>query len=33
MEELLEQAKLVADSGATVLIQSESGTGKELLAL
>ena len=32
MEELLEQAKLVADSGATVLIQSESGTGKELLA-
>ncbi|RRQ21338.1 sigma 54-interacting transcriptional regulator [Thiohalobacter thiocyanaticus] len=32
MEELLQQAKLVADSGATVLIQSESGTGKELLA-
>lgn len=32
MEDLLEQSALVADSDATVLIQSESGTGKELLA-
>lgn len=32
MEDLLQQAKLVADSEAAVLIQSESGTGKELLA-
>ena len=32
MEELLQQARLVADSEAAVLIQSESGTGKELLA-
>lgn len=32
MEGLLEQVTLVADSDATILIQSESGTGKELLA-
>jgi two-component system response regulator GlrR len=32
MEDLLQQARLVADSEASVLIQSESGTGKELLA-
>ncbi|MFO1311643.1 MAG: sigma 54-interacting transcriptional regulator [Burkholderiales bacterium] len=32
MEDLLRQAKLVADSGASVLIHGESGTGKELLA-
>lgn len=32
MEDLLQQARLVADSEAAVLIQSESGTGKELLA-
>src|SRR5205814_475080 len=32
MEALLRQASLVADSEAPVLIQSESGTGKELLA-
>src|SRR5690348_15984915 len=32
MEDLLRQAKLVADSDATVLIFGESGTGKELLA-
>lgn len=32
MEALLQQANLVADSDAPVLIQSDSGTGKELLA-
>jgi two-component system response regulator GlrR len=32
MEDLLRQAKLVADSDAAVLITGESGTGKELLA-
>ncbi|MFW5454246.1 sigma 54-interacting transcriptional regulator [Thioalkalivibrio sulfidiphilus] len=32
MEEALRQARLVADSETNVLIQSESGTGKELLA-
>jgi two-component system, NtrC family, response regulator GlrR len=32
MEEALRQARLVADSESNVLIQSESGTGKELLA-
>jgi two-component system response regulator GlrR len=32
MEDLLRQAKLVADSDASVLIYGESGTGKELLA-
>jgi two-component system, NtrC family, response regulator GlrR len=32
MEEVLRQARLVAESGASVLICSESGTGKELLA-
>ncbi len=32
MEALLHRAKLVAQSEASVLIQSESGTGKELLA-
>jgi two-component system, NtrC family, response regulator GlrR len=32
MEEVLRQARLVAESGASVLIYSESGTGKELLA-
>jgi two-component system, NtrC family, response regulator GlrR len=32
MESLLSQAKLVADSEASVLIQGESGTGKELFA-
>lgn len=32
MESLLTQAKLVARSDASVFIQSESGTGKELLA-
>jgi DNA-binding NtrC family response regulator len=32
MEELLERARQVAQSDATVLIQAESGTGKELLA-
>lgn len=32
MEDLLGQAKLVADSQASVLICGESGTGKELLA-
>ena len=32
MESLLTQARLVADSDASVLIQGESGTGKELLA-
>jgi two-component system, NtrC family, response regulator GlrR len=32
MEEALRQARLVADSDSNVLIQSESGTGKELLA-
>lgn len=32
MESLLTQARLVADSEASVLIQGESGTGKELVA-
>ncbi len=32
MEDLLRQARLVADSDASVLIYGESGTGKELLA-
>lgn len=32
MDELLRQAKLVADSDVSILIQSQSGTGKELLA-
>lgn len=32
MESLLTQARLVADSEASVLVQGESGTGKELLA-
>lgn len=32
MQSLLAQAKLVAESDASVLIQGESGTGKELLA-
>lgn len=32
MQSLLSQAKLVAESDASVLIQGESGTGKELLA-
>ncbi|HMA30570.1 MAG TPA: sigma 54-interacting transcriptional regulator [Casimicrobiaceae bacterium] len=32
MEDLLRQAKLVADSDASVLIFGDSGTGKELLA-
>ena len=32
MEDLLRQARLVADSDATVLITGESGTGKELMA-
>jgi two-component system response regulator GlrR len=32
MEDLLRQARLVADSDASVLICGESGTGKELLA-
>ena len=32
LEDLLRQAKLVADSDASVLIYGESGTGKELLA-
>jgi two-component system response regulator GlrR len=32
MEDLLRQARLVADSDASVLILGESGTGKELLA-
>lgn len=32
MEAVLRQASLIADSEAPVLIQSESGTGKELLA-
>lgn len=32
MEDLLVQAKLVAESDTSVLIQGESGTGKELLA-
>jgi two-component system response regulator GlrR len=32
MEDLLRQARLVADSDASVLIRGESGTGKELLA-
>jgi len=32
MESLLTQARLVADSDASVLIQGKSGTGKELLA-
>lgn len=33
MEELLSQAKLVAETDSTVLIRGESGTGKELLAI
>jgi two-component system response regulator GlrR len=32
MEDLLRQAKLVADSDASILIHGESGTGKELFA-
>ncbi|MCL2309366.1 MAG: sigma 54-interacting transcriptional regulator [Proteobacteria bacterium] len=32
MEDLLRQARLVAESDASVLIQGESGSGKELLA-
>ncbi|MCL4764257.1 MAG: sigma 54-interacting transcriptional regulator, partial [Burkholderiales bacterium] len=32
MEDLLRQARLVADSDAAVLVYGESGTGKELLA-
>ncbi|NDP43458.1 MAG: response regulator [Aromatoleum sp.] len=32
MEDLLRQAKLVADSDASVLLYGDSGTGKELLA-
>ncbi len=32
MEELLEQARRAANTRASILIQSESGTGKELLA-
>lgn len=32
MEETLQRARLVADSEASVLIQGDSGTGKELLA-
>lgn len=32
MEDLLRQARLVADSDASILIYGESGTGKELLA-
>src|SRR5205085_12022753 len=32
MEDVLRQAKLVADSDASVLIYGDSGTGKELLA-
>jgi len=32
MEDVLSQARLVAESDASVLIQGESGTGKELLA-
>jgi two-component system response regulator GlrR len=32
MEDLLRQARLVADSDASVLVYGESGTGKELLA-
>ncbi|MGI8894678.1 MAG: sigma-54-dependent transcriptional regulator, partial [Casimicrobiaceae bacterium] len=32
MDDLLRQAKLVADSDASVLVYGESGTGKELLA-
>jgi len=32
MEDLLRQARLIADSDASVLIYGESGTGKELLA-
>jgi two-component system response regulator GlrR len=32
MENLLTQARLIADSDASVLIQGQSGTGKELLA-
>jgi two-component system response regulator GlrR len=32
LEDLLRQAKLVADSDASILIHGESGTGKELLA-
>ena len=32
MKELLEMAKSISNSKATILVQSESGTGKELLA-
>ena len=32
MEELLDRARRVAESDASILIQSESGTGKELIA-
>src|SRR5437764_6532880 len=32
MEDLLRQARLVADSDASVLVEGDSGTGKELLA-
>jgi two-component system response regulator GlrR len=32
MEDVLSQARLIAESDASVLIQGESGTGKELLA-
>src|SRR6201987_2203190 len=32
LEEVLEQVKRVASTGSTVLIQGETGTGKELIA-